>query len=51
MKNIKKSYNNNKFEISAPIWNDEFELTNRSYLISDIEDYFEYIFKKTWRKC
>ena len=25
-KNIKSSYNNNKFKISAPTWNDEFEL-------------------------
>ena len=27
-KNIKSSYNNNKFKISAPTWNDEFELPN-----------------------
>ena len=25
-KNIKRSYNNNKFKISAPTWNDKFEL-------------------------
>ena len=25
-KNIKSSYNNNKLKISAPTWNDEFEL-------------------------
>ena len=25
-KNIKSPYNNNKFKISAPTWNDEFEL-------------------------
>ena len=25
-KNIKKSYKNNKFKISAPRWNEEFEL-------------------------
>ena len=25
-KNIKKSYKNNEFKISAPIWNGEFEL-------------------------
>ena len=37
-----KSYNN-KFKISAPSWNDEFELPDGSYLISDIQDYFEYI--------
>ena len=25
-KNINSSYNNNKFKISAPTWNEEFEL-------------------------
>ena len=44
-KNIKSSYNN-KFKISAPTWNDEFELPDGSYSISDIQDYFEYILKK-----
>ena len=42
-KNIKGSYNNNKFEISAPTWNDKFELSDGSYSVSDIQDYFEYI--------
>ena len=45
-KNIKNSYKNNKFKISAPTWSDEFEVTNGSYSISDIQDYFEYILKK-----
>ena len=45
-KNIKSSYNNNKFQISAPTWNDEFELPDGSYSISDIQDYFGYILKK-----
>ena len=45
-KNIKSSYNNNKFKISAPTWNDEFELPDGSYSVSDIQDYFEYILKK-----
>ena len=45
-RNIKNSYNNNKFKISAPTWNDEFELPDGSYSISDIQDYFEYILKK-----
>ena len=35
-KNIKSSYNNNKFKISAPTGNDEFELPDGSYSISDI---------------
>ena len=37
---IKSSYNNNKFKISAPTWNEEFELPDGSYSISDIQDYF-----------
>ena len=43
---MKSSYNNNKFEISARIWSDEFELPDGSYSISDIQDYFEYVLKK-----
>ena len=43
-KNV-KSYNNNKFKISAPTWNDQFELPDGSYSISNIQHYFEYIFK------
>ena len=42
-KNIKSSYNNNKFKISAPTWNEEFTLPDGSYSVSDIQDYFEYI--------
>ena len=42
----KSSYNNNNLKISAPTWNDEFELPGGSYFISDIQDYFEYISKK-----
>ena len=49
-KNIKKSYKNNKFKISAPTWNEEFELPDGSYSISDIQDYFEYILKKHGEK-
>ena len=45
-KNIKKEYKNNKFKISAPTWNEEFELPDGSNSVSDIEDYFEYILKK-----
>ena len=45
-RNIKTSYKNNKFEISAPKWSDEFELPDGSYSISDIQDYFEYILKE-----
>ena len=45
-KNIKSSYNNNKFKISATTWSDKFELPDGSYSVSDIQDYFEYILKK-----
>ena len=37
---------NNKFKISASTWSVKFELTNGSYSISDIQDYFKYILKK-----
>ena len=43
--NIKKSYKNNKFKISAPTWNEEFQLPDRSYSVSDIQNYFIYILK------
>ena len=45
-KNIKSAYNNNKFKISAPTWNDTFDLPDGSYSIEDIQDYFEFIIKK-----
>ena len=32
-------------KISAPAWNDKFELPDGSYSVSDIQDYFEYILK------
>ena len=43
---MESSYNNNKFKISAPTWNDEFELPDGLYSVSDIQDYFEYILEK-----
>ena len=45
-RNIKSSYNNNKFNISAPTWNDKFELSDGSYSVSDVQDYLKYILKK-----
>ena len=45
-KNIKGSYNNNKFKISVPTWREEFKLSDGSYSVADIQDYFEYILKK-----
>ena len=45
-KNIKTEYNNNKFRISAPTWNETSNLPDGSYSIADIQDYFEFIIKK-----
>ena len=42
-KNIKSECNNNKFKISAPTWNDTFDLPDGSYSIANIQDYFEFI--------
>ena len=44
--NIKSAYSNNKFKVSVPTWNDEFDLLDGSYSITDIQDYFEFIIKK-----
>ena len=44
-KNIKWAYSNNKFKISAQIWNDTFDLPDSSYSIADIQNYFEFIIK------
>ena len=44
--NIKSSYNNNKFKISASTWREEFNLPDGSYSITDIQNYFQYILKK-----
>ena len=45
-KNIKSIYNNNKFKISAPTWNDAFDLPDGSYSIPAIQNYIEYVIKK-----
>ena len=44
-KNIKKSYKNNNFKTLDPTWNEEFELPDGSYSVSDIQDYFKCILK------
>ena len=46
MEKLKSSYNNNKFKIPAPTWNDKFELPDGSYSLLNIQDYFEYILKQ-----
>ena len=45
-KNIKSEYNNNKFKIFGPTWNETFDLSDGSYSIADIQDCFEFIIKK-----
>ena len=43
-KNIKRSYKNNKSKIS-PTWNEESELPDGWYSVSNIQDYFEHMIK------
>ena len=45
-KNVKSIYKNNKFKISAPTWNETFDLSDGSYNIPAIQNYFEYVKKK-----
>ena len=44
-KNIRKQYENKKLKIIAPTGNDQFELTDDSYSMSDMKDYIAYIIK------
>ena len=44
-KNVKSIYKNNKFKISAPTWNETFDLPDGSYNIPAIQSYLEYIIK------
>ena len=48
-KNIKKFYKNNKFEISAPTWNEEFELP-MDHILYQIFKIILNIYLKKWRK-
>ena len=43
---MKKSNKIDKFKKSVPKWNDEFELTDALYSVSDIQDYRECIIRK-----
>ena len=45
-KKMKHSYNNNKFKVSSPTWNDKFKLLVGSYSVLNIQDNFEHILKK-----
>ena len=42
----RKPYKKNKLKIVAPTWNDEFELPDGSYSVSDIQEYIEFIIEK-----
>ena len=46
MEKVKSDYNNNKFKIAAPTWNDKFDVPDGSYSIAPLQNYFEYIIKK-----
>ena len=41
---------NTKKVTSATTWNDKFELSDGSYFLSGIQEYFNYVFKKHWEK-
>ena len=45
-KNIRKQHKNNKLKIIAATWDDEFELPDGTYSVSDIQNYIDYIIKK-----
>ena len=44
-KNIRKQNKNNKLKIIGLTWNDEFELQDGSYYVSDTQDYIKFIIK------
>ena len=44
-KDIRKQYKNNKLKKITPTWNDEFQLPDGSYSVSDIQDYIKYVLK------
>ena len=44
-KKVRSEYRNNKFKIHPPTYSETFDLPDRNYLISEIQDYFEFIVK------
>ena len=48
MKIYKKQYKNIKPKIIVLIWNDNVEIPDGFYSVSDILEYIEYIIKKRW---
>ena len=47
---LKSKLKKNKFKISAPLWNGEFELLDGSYHVSEIQNRFKYILKNTEKR-
>ena len=47
---MKKSYKNNKPEISAPTWNEIFDLLDASCYVSNIQDYYGYMTRKNMKQ-
>ena len=45
MEKYKKAIKNYKFKISVPAWNEQSELLDGSYSVSDIQDYSDYSLK------
>ena len=45
-KNTRRKNKSNKLKIITPIQNDEFELPDGSYSISDVQDYIQFIIKR-----
>ena len=45
--NVKEEYKNNKFKLIGPTWDETFDIPDGSYTITDIQDYFFTLFKKT----
>ena len=46
MEKHKNRIQQQQIKISAPTWNETFDLPDGSYSIDDIQDYFEFIIKK-----
>ena len=43
---MERLHKNNKFKVPAPMWDDKLKLSDGSYYVSDIQNYFEYIIKE-----
>ena len=44
--NVKEEYENNKFKLIGPTWDETFDLSDGNYTIADIQDYFLFIIKE-----